>query len=60
MDEACNMYTRREREIYAKTLWMRRHTGNSKFEKPKPRWTDNKRVYAIINRIGCYKLDLLG
>jgi hypothetical protein len=41
------------REIYAKTLWIRSHTGNSPFEKPKSRWEDNKRVYAKRNRIGC-------
>jgi hypothetical protein len=51
---------RGEREIYAKTLWMRRHTSNSPFEKPKRRWEDIKGVYAKINRIACYKLDLLG
>lgn len=34
------------REIYAKTFWMRSHTGNSLFEKPKRRWENNKKVYA--------------
>jgi len=46
------MYTRRERNL-RKKLWMHSHASNSPFEKPKRRWEGNKRVHAIINKIGC-------